>query len=53
MCIRDRHRTIYHLSATCNNKRNEITYLKNQIQALEGYVNGFNGGNQQKKIDAE
>ena len=46
-------RTMYQLSATCNDKRNEIAYLKNQIQALEGYVNGFNGGNQQKKIDAE
>ena len=32
------HRTIYHLSATCNNKRNEIAYLKNQRQVIEGYV---------------
>jgi flagellar biosynthesis chaperone FliJ len=31
------HRTIYQLSATCNSKRNEIAYLKNQIQVLEGY----------------
>ena len=46
-------RTMYQLSTTCNDKRNEIAYLKNQIQLLEGYVNGFNGGNQQKKIDAE
>ena len=46
-------RTMYQLSATCNNKRNEIVYLKNQIQAFEGYDHGFNGGNQQKKIDAE
>jgi chromosome segregation ATPase len=35
-------RTMYQLSATCNDKRNEITYLKNQIQVLEGYVtSGF------------
>jgi hypothetical protein len=46
-------RTMYQLSSTCNSKRNEISYLQNQIQVLEGYVNGFNGGNQQKKIDAE
>ena len=31
-------RTMYQLSATCNDKRNEIAYLKNQIQVLEGYV---------------
>ena len=46
-------RTMYQLSATCDNKRNEIAYLKNQIQALEGYDHGFNGGNQQKKIEYE
>ena len=34
-------RTMYQLSATCNDKRNEISYLKNQIQVLEGYVNGL------------
>ena len=33
-------RTMYQLSATCNNKRNEFAYLKNQIQALEEYING-------------
>jgi hypothetical protein len=38
----------YLLSAICNNKRNEIAYLKNQIQALEGYVNGSNNHTQQK-----
>jgi hypothetical protein len=32
------HRTIYHLSASCNNERNEIAYLKNQSQVIEGYV---------------
>src|SRR5205823_10360946 len=31
------HKTIYQLSATCNDKRNGIAYLQNQIQALEGY----------------
>jgi len=36
-----RRRTMYQLSATCNDKRNEISYLKNQIQALEGYVTRF------------
>jgi hypothetical protein len=32
------HRSIYQLSATCNDKRNEIAYLQNQLQAVEGYV---------------
>jgi hypothetical protein len=32
------HNTIYQLSITCNSKRDEIAYLKNQIQVLEGYV---------------
>jgi hypothetical protein len=32
---------MYQLSATCNDRRNEIAYLKNQIQLLEGYVNGL------------
>ncbi|MGB7636097.1 MAG: hypothetical protein WBL88_00840, partial [Nitrososphaeraceae archaeon] len=40
-------RTMYQLSTTCNNKRNEIAYLKNQIQAIEGYVNGLKNRNQQ------
>jgi DNA-binding CsgD family transcriptional regulator len=31
-------RTMYQLSATCNDKRNGIAYLHNQIRALEGYV---------------
>jgi hypothetical protein len=34
------HNTIYQLSTTCNSKRNEIAYLKNQNQVLEEYVNG-------------
>ena len=41
-------RTMYQLSATCNDKRNEISYLKNQIQVLEGYVNGLKNHNQQQ-----
>ena len=41
--------TMYQLSATCNNKRNEIAYLQDQIQALEGYVNGLKNRNQQQE----
>ena len=43
------HRTIYQLSATCNSKRNEIAYLKNQIQVLEGCVNGLKNRNQEQQ----
>jgi predicted nucleic acid-binding Zn-ribbon protein len=43
-------RTMYQFSATCNDKRNEIAYLKNQIQALEGYVNGLKNRNQQQQV---
>ena len=47
-------RTMYQLSATCNNKRNEIAYLKNQIQVLEGYVNGLKkNGNQQQQEEIQ
>jgi len=35
-------RALYQLSATCNNKRNEIACLQFGIQELEGYVNGLN-----------
>jgi hypothetical protein len=42
-------RTMYQLSTTCNDKRNDIAYLKNQIQALEGYVNGLKNRNQQQQ----
>ena len=41
---------MYQLSATCNSKRNEIAYLKNQIQVLEGYVNGLKNYNQQQEV---
>jgi uncharacterized coiled-coil DUF342 family protein len=43
------HNTIYQLSATCNSKRNEIAYLKNQIQVLRGQINGLNSHNQQQQ----
>ena len=42
-------RTMYQLSATCNDRRNEISYLQNQIQALEGYVHGLKNHNQQQQ----
>jgi hypothetical protein len=32
-----------------HNKRNEVAYLQNQIQALEGYVNGLKDRNQQQQ----
>ena len=41
-------RTIYQLSATCNDKRNEMSYLQAQIQALEVYVDRFKSDSQQK-----
>ena len=41
-------RTMYQLSATCNDKRNEIAYLQNQIQVLEGYVCRLKNDSQQK-----
>jgi uncharacterized coiled-coil DUF342 family protein len=41
-------RSMYQLSATCNNKRNEITYLRNQIQGLEEYVCKLKNDSQQK-----
>jgi DNA-binding CsgD family transcriptional regulator len=43
------HRTMYQLSTTCNDKRNEIAYLKNQIQVLRGQINELNCGNQQQQ----
>ena len=41
-------RTLNQLSATCNDKRNEIVYLQNQIQVLEGYVCRLKNDSQQK-----
>ena len=46
-------RTMYQLSATCNDKRNEIAYLQAQIQALGGYVTRLKSDNQQQKIENE
>jgi hypothetical protein len=43
------HRTMYQLSVTCNDKRNEISYLQAQIHVLEGYVNGLKNRNQQQQ----
>src|SRR5437588_7152627 len=43
------HRTISQLSTTCNNKSNEIVYLQNEIQGLEGYVHGLNSQSQQQE----
>ena len=36
------YRTIYQLSATCNNKRNEFAYLQIGVKVLEGQVNRLN-----------
>ena len=41
--------TMYQLSTTCNSKRDELSYLKNQIQVLEGYVNGPKNRNQHQQ----
>jgi hypothetical protein len=47
-------RTMYQLSAACNDKRNEMSYLQDQIQALEGYVDGLmNRTQQQEEIQNE
>ena len=46
-------RTMYQLSATCNDKRNEIAYLKNQIQVLEEYVNGLKNRTQQQQQEIQ
>jgi orotate phosphoribosyltransferase-like protein len=44
------HRTMYQLSVTCSDRRNEISYLQAQIQILEEYVNELkNNRNQQQE----
>jgi hypothetical protein len=43
-------RTMYQLSATCNSKRNEISYLKNQIQVIEEYVTRPNSDVNNRKL---
>jgi hypothetical protein len=45
------HKITSQLSATCNNERNEIAYLQNEVQQLEGYVSGLKSNNQQKLED--
>jgi hypothetical protein len=43
-------RSMYQLSTTCNNKRNKIAYLQNQIQVLRSHnINGLNNCNQQQQ----
>ena len=37
------------LSASCNDKRNEIAYLQNEIQQLEGYLSELKSNSQQFK----
>jgi chromosome segregation ATPase len=46
-------RSVCQLSATCNNKRNEIAYLQNQIQVLQSQINGLNNRNQQQHQQQE
>ncbi|MGA9170480.1 MAG: hypothetical protein WBZ20_10095 [Nitrososphaeraceae archaeon] len=46
-------RTIYQLSAICNDRRNEIAYLHAQIQALEGYVIGLKNRTQQQQEEIQ
>jgi chromosome segregation ATPase len=43
------HRTMYKLSATCNDKRSEIAYLQAQVQVLRGQINGLNSRNRQQQ----
>jgi hypothetical protein len=42
-------RSMYQLSATCNNKRNEIAYLQNQIQVLRSQINDLSRNQQQQE----
>jgi hypothetical protein len=42
-------RTMYQLSATCNDKRNEMSYLQAQVQVLRGQIIGLNSRNQQQQ----
>jgi chromosome segregation ATPase len=47
------HKTIYQLSTTCNDERDEIAYLQAEIQVLEGYVTRLKSDGQQHKIENE
>jgi Tfp pilus assembly protein PilN len=42
-------RGMYQLSTACNNKRNEIAYLQNQIQVLRSQSNELKNHNQQQQ----
>jgi chromosome segregation ATPase len=42
-------RTMYQLSATYNDKRNEISYLQAQAQVLRGQINGLKNRIQQQE----
>jgi hypothetical protein len=44
-------RSVCQLSATCNNKRNEIAYLQNQIQVLLSQINELKDRNQQQQVE--
>jgi polyhydroxyalkanoate synthesis regulator phasin len=44
---------ISQLSATCNNKRNEIAYLQSEVQQLEGYLYGLENHKQQQEVQNE
>jgi chromosome segregation ATPase len=46
-------RTLYQLSAACNNKRNEMAYLQFGVQELEGYIHGLNNQIQQISIQGQ
>jgi hypothetical protein len=46
-------RSMYQLSATCNNKRNEIEFLQNQIQALRSQINGLSCNQQQQQEEIQ
>ena len=46
-------RILFRLSATCNNKRNEISCLQYEIQQQEGYLSGLRSNSQQQEIENE
>jgi len=40
---------MYQLSATCNDERDQISYLQAQVQVLRGQINELNSRNQQQQ----
>jgi len=44
---------MYQLSATYNDKTNEMSYSQAQIQALEEYINGLKNRNQQQEEEIQ